>query len=418
MSLSINTNVQSLASQRALKTQNSLQAQLMARLSAGTRIRSASDAAAGQAIAARMLAGEQGMGQAARNISEGGSMLQVAESAMANVVTALQRLRELAVASGNGAYTDTDRGALQTEAREILRHIDLVGEQTMFNGSAVFSQERAGIAGDGRRRVVLDGLKTGWLSAAEDMVKRYYGIQGDGARMKVNLDATDGAGGSLASVSGTMSGGKFNNLHLNIDMADFGTAATRDGGGAPFYSDRIVAHEMAHAVMARTMNFTALPTWFVEGSAELIHGADERVRGVIAGGTSVAGIVGAVAGGGAVYEGGYIAARYLHDRMKELGVEGGIKGVMQYLAQNQSADLDAALAAVSGNVYADTAAFLADFSANGVNYVNTRMDLWNADTGAIGGLDADNMASRNARAVVPDRGTNEAGDGLEHFQVE
>lgn len=418
MSLSINTNVQSLNTQRALTLHAASQEKLIARLSSGSRINSASDDAAGQAIAARMTATQRGMSQAARNISDGTSMLQVADGAMANVVDNLQRLRELAVASGNGAYTDKDRAALQHEAAQLLKQINEVGGQTQFNGNTIFAQERTSIGGDERKRTVLDGLKTGWLASSEDMIKQYYGISADGARITVNLEGGDGGGGVLASVSGTVGGdGKFNNLSLNLDMADFGTAATPDGGGAPFYSDRIVAHEMAHAIMGRSMNFWGLPQWFQEGTAELIHGADERLRGAIAGGSTAAGIVGVIAGGGFTYEGGYVASRYMHDKLKDLGVEGGIKGVMQYLDQNQSADLGVALDAVTGGRIASEAAFLSDFGTNGANFIATKMDLWNADTGAIGGFDADGAAARNARAVVPDSGTSNASDGLANFVV-
>lgn len=418
MSLSITTNVLSMGAQRALKSHDRTQEKLIEQLSSGSRITAARDDPAGQAIAARISSGQRGMSQTLRSINDGTSMLQVAEGAMANVVERLQRLRELAVASGNATYGDGDRAALRTEALEILAHINQVGEQTKFNGETLFSQDGGSIGGDEKKRRVLDGLKTGWLSSAEQMVKQYYGIEGDGVKITVNLDTTDGGAGVLASVSGNVVGGKYTNLHLNLDMADFGGGDTRDGGGSPYYNDRVVAHEMAHAVMSRTMNFTALPQWFVEGTAELIQGADERVRSSIASGNSVAAIVGGVAGGGFVYEGGYLASRYLHDKLKGLGVEGGIKGVMQHLSENAGSTLDQALNAVSKGEIASTAAFLSDFGANGVNFVNTRVDLTNADTGAIGGLDADGAAPRDARQVVADAGDNNAKDGLAKFDVD
>ena len=413
MALSISTNTLSLSTQRSMRTHDTGQAKLIERLSSGTRINRASDDAAGQAITSRMTSSLRGTSQAMRGLSDATSMLQVADGAMASVTDTLQRLREMAVAAGNGSYTDADRGALQKETQALLQHITQVGTDTRFNGEAVFSQDTVSIGGDERRRAVLDGLQSGWLSSAEDMIKQHYGIMGDGAKLTVNLDTTDGAYNVLASVSGTSSGGKLNNLHLNIDMADFGTAATPDGGSAPLYSDRIVAHEMVHAVMGRTMNMGALPQWFVEGTAELINGADER----LAGAGSMAGVVATIAGGGFSYEGGYAASRYLHDRMKDLGVEGGIKGIMQYLNNNQSANLDAALNAVSNGVYTSNAAFLADFGANGEQFINTKMNLTNADTGAIGGLDADGGPVRDARAVVPASGTSNASDGLAGFSV-
>lgn len=417
MSLSITTNVLSMGAQRALKSHNSAQEKLIEQLSSGSRINGARDDPAGQAISSRMTSGQRGMSQALRSINDGTSMLQVAEGAMANVVDQLQRLRELAVASGNGSYGDGDRAALQTEALQILAQINQVGEQTRFNGEAVFSQEGGSIGGDERKRRVLDGLKTGWLSSAEQMLKQYYGLEADGVKMTVNLDTTDGASNTLASVSGGWLGGKFADIHLNIDMADFGDGSGRDGGGAPLYSDRVIAHEMAHAIMSRSMNFQSMPQWFVEGTAELIQGADERVRGAIAGGATVAGIVGTIAGGGFSYEGGYVASRYLHDKLKGLGVEGGIKGLMQYLTQNQGANLSQALDAVTNHEIGSTAAFLSDFGANGANFVATKMNLTNADTGAIGGLDADGGPARDARAVVADAGDNNARDGLANFEV-
>ncbi|MCC2971895.1 flagellinolysin [Massilia sp. IC2-476] len=413
MSLSINNNSLSLSAQRSLGKHVAAQESLINRLTAGTRINKASDDAAGQAIAARMDAGLRGNTQAMRAISDGSSMLQVADGALANIGDSLQRLRELAVASGNGSYGDKDRTTLQNEANEILNHINQVAAQTQFNGEAIFSQDRLSIGGqDEKKRAVIDGLKTGWLSSSEKMLKDLFGLEADGVKLTVNLEDSDGASNTLASVSGTISGGKFTNVHLNIDMADFGTGTTADGGGAPFYSDRIIAHEMAHAIMSRSMNFNALPQWFIEGTAELIHGADERVNPAAA-----AGIVSTIAGGGFSYEGGYVASRYLHDKLKGLGVEGGIKGVMQYLTQNQSADLSTALNAVTGGRIASTGAFLTDFGNNGVAYIGSRINVTNADTGAIGGFDADGKAVKTARSVVADTGDNNASDGLSGFDV-
>jgi flagellin len=183
------------------------------------------------------------------------------------------------------------------------------------------------------------------------------------------------------------------------------------------YSDRIVAHEMTHAIMARSMNFSSLPQWFVEGTAELIHGADERLRGAVAGGGAAA-VVSGVTSTTFSYEGGYAASRYLHDKLKEAGVEGGMKGLMTYLHEHQSANLDTALNAVTNGAIADSSAFLSDFHTNGVDFINTKMNLTNADTGAIGGLDADGGPSRSARDVVSDVGFTDADKPLQSFKFD
>lgn len=412
MSLSINNNSLSLNAQRKFAEHGSETGKLIARLTSGARINGASDDPAGQAVAARIASGLKGMSQAMRNINDATSLLQVADGAMANISDSLQRLRELAVASGNGAYTDADRGTLQQEANQILQQISQVGNDTRFNGKTVFAEDSTSIGGDAGKRNVLDGLKAGWLGAAEDLVQKYYGIQGKGSTLTVNLADSDGAGGVMASVSGSRTA-----LSLNVDMADFGAARTPDGGTAPQYSDRVIAHEMVHAVMASATGLDlSQHQWFTEGTAELIQGADERLAGDIA---AAGGVANVVAGFRDTYKyaGGYAASRYLHEQLKGQGVQGGIKGLMRYLSDNEGADLGTALNAVSGGRYADVAAFEAEFLDKGVDYINTRMDLRNADTGAIGGLDADGGAVRTARGVVQDVAATAPDKPLRHFTV-
>jgi flagellin len=408
MPLSITTNLASLNAQRHASMQGAGLSRSIQRLSSGLRINTAADDAAGLSISERMTSSLRGMGQAMRNINDATSLMQVADGGMAQVTDSLQRLRELAVQAGNGAYSDSDRDSLQREVTQILSHISEIGKQTEFNGEAVYSQSTASIGGDEDRRFVVDGLKNGWLRSAEKLVQEYYGLSGDGATLTVNLDTTDGPSNNLASVSGTVGGGssQFSNMHLNIDMADFSDANPPDGGGGPMFSDRIVAHEITHAIMTRATSF-ALPKWFVEGTAELIHGADERLRGAVSGGNTAA--VVATVSGGFSYESAYAASRYLHYKMNEMGVDGGIKGIMLYLQAHKTEGLNEALNAVSKGVYANVAAFESDFAANGVDYITNHMNLTNADTGAIGGFDADGGAVRNARDVVPDV-TDRAGD--------
>jgi flagellin len=417
MSLSINNNTLSLQTQRRLAEHTADASKVIAQLSAGSRISGASDDPAGQAISARMSSQLRGMSQVMRNINDGTSMLQVADSAMANIGDSLQRLRELAVQSGDGGMSDKDRGALQEEATQILAQISDVGKSTQFNGQSLFSQDTSSIGGDAKVRKVIDGLKTGWLGSAEAMIKKYYGIEGDGAGLKLDLHNTDGPSNVLAYVEGSVGSGKWSNLSLNLDMADFGGGSTADGGGAPMYSDRIVAHEMTHAIMARSMNFSSLPQWFQEGTAELIHGADERLRGAVAGG-GAAGVVSGVTSSTFSYEGAYAASRYLHDRLKEEGVDGGMKGLMTYMSKNQGATLDTALNAVTNGAIADSSAFLNDFHTNGATFITTKMNLTNADTGAIGGLDADGGPSRSAKDVVSDVGYTDADKPLQNFKMD
>jgi flagellin len=415
MSLSINNQSLSLFTQRKLAEHTNEANRLIARLSSGARIGGATDDPAGQALAARMSSQLTGMSEAMRGLNDTTSMLQVADTTLATITDRLQRLRELAVASGNGSYTDRDRNTLQTEADQILTQITQTGNGASFNGQTIFSQATADGNEDKRKRAVLDSLRAGWLSSAEDMVQQYYGLQADGATLKINLDTTDGKGGVLASVSGSTAADS--DVTLNIDMADFSDITTPDGGTGPLYDDRVIAHEMVHAIMLRSTSFN-FPQWFTEGTAELIQGADERVAGALAGGQTANDIVGTITGGGFTYEGGYVASRYLHQQLKSMGVDGGMKGLMTYLSAHRAADLDTALKAVTGGQYQDTAAFMADFAAHGAGFITNTMNLTDADTGAIGGLDADGGPSRDAQGVVAESGAGTPDRPLRNFKVE
>ncbi|HEX7635302.1 MAG TPA: flagellinolysin, partial [Noviherbaspirillum sp.] len=363
--------------------------------------------------------------QAIRNANDAASLLQTADGALANTADILQRIRQLAVQANDGALSASDRQSLQQEVAQNLAELDRIAQQTEFNGEKVFSQNGGSIGGgDPNKTAVLDGLKHGWLEDAEERIKTYYGIVGDGAlTMDINLNFTDGAGGALASVSTTSVGGngQWQNITLNIDMADFTPPNLPDGGNAPVYNDRIIAHEMVHAEMSRSMNFAALPTWFKEGTAEFIHGGKERVTGDVGAAGSAAALVAgadisAWANDSAHYSTGYSAVRYLHDRLKTIS-GGGIKDLMTYLTQNPAATLDTALNAVTGGVYANTAAFEADWNANGANYINSSVLVAGSDTGAIGGKDADGGAAITAQTVIPDIASKSPDQALDGFKL-
>jgi flagellin len=402
--LTIASNIPALTGGRhAYATESGLQRALQ-RLSSGLRINSAADDAAGLAIAERMTANIRGADQSRRNVNDSISFLQVADGVMANVVATLQRLRELAVQAGNATNSAADKTALQQEADQLLAGITASANQATFNGESLFSQSTQSIGGDANKRLLLDRLRMGWFNEAEKRIETYYGLKADGASLNVDVDGfSDGPFNVLAFVQGLIAGdGTLTNLRMAYDMQDFAPPNTS--------SDRVVAHELTHAVMMRTINFASLPLWFVEGTAELIHGADERLAGAVAG-IGAAAVVASV-GGGFSYEGSYVASRYLHDRLKALGVDGGIKGLMKYLDQNQAATLDTALNAVTSGTYANTAAFVADFTASGVAYIGS-MNLANADTGGIGGLDADGGTVLTSDGVIND--TNQYAEVLDGF---
>ncbi|MEY4908749.1 MAG: hypothetical protein RL260_2467, partial [Pseudomonadota bacterium] len=99
MASTINTNMSSLTSQRALAATSLSHSTSMQRLSTGLRINSAKDDAAGLAIAERMTSQVRGMNVAGRNANDAISLAQTAEGALGKIGESLQRMRELAVQS-------------------------------------------------------------------------------------------------------------------------------------------------------------------------------------------------------------------------------------------------------------------------------------------------------------------------------
>ena len=133
----INTNVLSLNAQRNLTTSQSALATALQRLSSGLRINSAKDDAAGLAISDRFTTQIRGLNQAVRNASDGISLAQTAESALAELSNNLQRIREIAVQSANASNSASDRAALDQEVQQRIAEIDRIATQTSFNSQKV-----------------------------------------------------------------------------------------------------------------------------------------------------------------------------------------------------------------------------------------------------------------------------------------
>ena len=141
MTLSINTNLQSINAQRNLDQSQGSLATSMQRLSSGLRINSAKDDAAGLAIAQRMNAQVKGMNVAIRNANDGISLAQTAEGALSHVSDSLQRMRELAVQARNSTNSSSDKDSLNKEFQQLQSEIQRVLGGTTFNGKAMLGKD-------------------------------------------------------------------------------------------------------------------------------------------------------------------------------------------------------------------------------------------------------------------------------------
>ncbi|ANU14797.1 flagellin [Planococcus halocryophilus] len=129
----INHNIAALNTHRQMASAQSSQMDSMEKLSSGLRINSAKDDAAGLTISEKMRGQIRGLEQASTNAQDSISLIQTAEGSLSETQDILQRMRELAVQSGNDTNTTTDRGEIQKEIDSLTSEINRIGNTTEFN---------------------------------------------------------------------------------------------------------------------------------------------------------------------------------------------------------------------------------------------------------------------------------------------
>ena len=135
MALSIATNTSALdAAAAAASVSTSLETS-MERLSTGKRINSASDDAAGVAIASRLSSEIRGTNQSIRNALDAQALMDTAEGAHKEVENILQRMREIAVQAANDTNNTQDRLNMQKEINAMVNEVDRIAEATTWAGT-------------------------------------------------------------------------------------------------------------------------------------------------------------------------------------------------------------------------------------------------------------------------------------------
>jgi flagellin len=138
MAFSILNNIPSLAAENQLNVTNSALQKTLAQLSSGSRINSGADDAAGLAIANGLQANVTALTQSAANANDGIGELQLADGALAQVTSLLNRAVTLATEAANGGLGSSQTNALQAEYANILSEITQIGQSTTYNGQQVF----------------------------------------------------------------------------------------------------------------------------------------------------------------------------------------------------------------------------------------------------------------------------------------
>jgi len=137
MALTVATNTGALMAQAAASSVNKEMETAMERLSTGKRINGAADDAAGVAIASRLTSEIKGTNQAIRNAMDAQALIDTAEGAHIEVVTILQRMRELAVQAANDTNSTSDRNSISTEMSQLTTEIDRIAATSSWAGKSL-----------------------------------------------------------------------------------------------------------------------------------------------------------------------------------------------------------------------------------------------------------------------------------------
>ncbi len=135
----INHNMSAAFASRELNMRNREIQTDIERLSSGLRINKAADDASGLAVSEKLMSQVRGLNQAGRNIQNAVSFIQTTEGYLGETTNILQRLRELAVQSANGIYTNEDRMMIQVEVSQLVDEVNRIASQAQFNGMNILT---------------------------------------------------------------------------------------------------------------------------------------------------------------------------------------------------------------------------------------------------------------------------------------
>jgi flagellin len=194
----INYNISAgIANKHLLGIESSL-SDSMERLSSGLKINHAKDNPAGIAISKKMQAQIDGLDRASQNASDGVSVIQIADGALNEVTSILQRMRELSVqAASDATMSAADKDAIQKEISSLKDEIDRISTDTEYNTKTLLN-------GDLDTRVYTKNASR--VQISDEVVAGKYGITiTDAATQAAATAGTDFTQAGTVGVSGTIS---------------------------------------------------------------------------------------------------------------------------------------------------------------------------------------------------------------------
>jgi flagellin len=159
MSMVINTNLASDNAVRILGQTSRATQTAMERLTSGLRINKTADDAGGAAVVVRMDSQVNGTNMAVRNSQDGINLIQTMDGSAKEVVSMLQRVRELGIQAANGTYSSAQRTQMNTEVTQLKDEVNRIAKTTKFNGIPLMNGSKAVLS-----------FQVGWETGATNQI--------------------------------------------------------------------------------------------------------------------------------------------------------------------------------------------------------------------------------------------------------
>lgn len=201
----INHNMSAMFANRQLGVTGLSLTKDMEKLSSGERINRAGDDASGLAVSEKMRSQIRGLNQASRNIENGVSFIQTTEGYLTETTDILQRVRELAVQSANGIYSEEDRMQIQVEVSQLVSEIDRIASQAQFNGMNMLTGRFASESNDVMQFQIGANMDQSARVYIGTMTAQALGLRGaQGSEEAVSISNPESANATLGAVDAAL----------------------------------------------------------------------------------------------------------------------------------------------------------------------------------------------------------------------
>ena len=211
MSLGVLNNLSALYAENSLNNTNNSLSKTLQQLSSGSKINSGADDAAGLSLVDGLQANQTALTQSVTNATEGVGLLQVADGALSQVTSLLNRAVTLATEASNGTLNSSQDTAANQEYQSILSEVSNIGSTTTYNQEQVFNSNTNIYTGDSSSAgSAVNDLNIRSLSSSSlgdtNGVMSYSNGQ---SNVFIDLTSPAGASGALAATTDTLNtGGK------------------------------------------------------------------------------------------------------------------------------------------------------------------------------------------------------------------